>query len=569
MLDCEVISTDVFIVGAGAAGIFAATRAVEAGVDVLMATSGSLGKDSSATWMAGGGLQAALYPPDSSTVHAEDTIRNGRYLSNQGLVYAIVEEAPRCIMDLEAWGEKFHKKNDRFVQYFLPGHTYARCFQREKEKGVSYFGEEHHKVLPHHVRATEIPVLEDFLVVDLLTRGSRITGAVGIDLRKGEFKVIHSKVVILANSGYSACYKHYLTGPSVTGWGHGMACRAGAEFIDMEFIDFYPYVAVWPKLSIGGDWAAMARYALSGKFYNKEGFEFWESYRKRGLTRAQAIFKEVEAGRGSPHGGTYLAFNYLPHNLIDSYLDTQRNAKWLTELAALGFDLKKDAVEVYISVMSTLGGCKIDEHCRTNVPGLYAAGELASGFDGAHTLAGNMMTFCFASGSIVGEAAVSEAKESRLIDLDEAQVKELHKKAFLPIHRDKGIRPVTLKRRVREIMWNSANVAGRTKEGLENAIGEIESLRMEQLPQVYATNKNTKFNLEWAECLEVENMLIVSEMTLKAALARNESRGLHFREDFPKLDPNLTKSVVVSQRDNGTSTKTEPIDFSRLEPKGA
>ncbi|PIU55647.1 MAG: hypothetical protein COS88_04030, partial [Chloroflexi bacterium CG07_land_8_20_14_0_80_51_10] len=410
--------------------MLAAIKAHAEGVDVLMITSGAFGRDSAVTWMAGGGFQCALYPPDSLEVQSKDTIINGRHLSNQELVYTLLKEAPSCIMDLEGWGEKFHKKSGRFVQYFLPGHSYARCLQREKEKGVSNFGDEHHKVLPRQIRAKGIPIREDFLVIDLLSADGRIAGAVGIDLREGDFKAISAKVVVLATSGYAACYKHYLTGPSVTGWGHGMAYRAGAEFMDMEFIDCYPYVAVWPKLTMVGDWAANVRYALSGKFYNKMGFEFWESYRRKGMTRAQAIFKEVEAGRGSPHGGIYLAFSHLPANLVDDYIKTQGGEKWLKELGAMGFDLRKDAIEVYISAMSTLGGCKIDEHCRTTVPGLYAAGELASGFDGAHTLAGNMMMFCFTSGSVTGREAAKEAKTRQKVEIDEQQVKELHRKVF-------------------------------------------------------------------------------------------------------------------------------------------
>ncbi|MDY7034808.1 MAG: FAD-binding protein, partial [Thermodesulfobacteriota bacterium] len=293
MIDCDFIETDVLVVGSGAAGIHAAIKAHDNGVNVLIINSGIRGKDSAVTWMAGGGFQCAFYPPDGPDVHTRDTIINGRFLSNQELVHAMLKEAPGCIEDLESWGEKFHKKSGRFVQYFLPGHTYARCLQREKEKGVSNFGAEHHSVLPRQIKAKGIPILEDFLAIELLKADGRVVGAAGIDLKRGEFKIIGAKVVILATSGYPACYKHYLTGPSVTGWGHGMAYRVGAEFIDMEFIDCYPYVAVWPRLSMVGDWAAYARYALSGKFFNNMGFEFWESYKKKGLTRPQSIFKEV------------------------------------------------------------------------------------------------------------------------------------------------------------------------------------------------------------------------------------------------------------------------------------
>lgn len=569
MADYEIIETDVLVIGTGAAGIVAGIKAHQEGTEVMLTTSGALGMDGAATWMAGGGLQCALYPPDSVEVHASDTIRTGLYLSNQELVHTLLREAPGCILDLERWGERFYKKSGRFVQYPSPGHTHARCFQLEKDKGVSVFGVEHHKILPHAIRARGIPVLDDFLVIDLICSSEgRVVGAVGIDLREGAVKVIRSQVTVLATGGYAACYKEYLTGPSATGWGHGMAYRAGAEFMDMEFVDFYPYVAVWPKLSMGGEWAAMLRYALSGKFYNKMGFEFWESYRKRGLTRPQAIFKEVEAGRGSPHGGVYLAFNHLPVNLIADYAGTQQGNNWFRELMEIGFDLRRDAAEVYISVMSTLGGCKVGVDCRTNVPGLYVAGELASGFDGAHTLAGNMMTFCFTSGSVAGRKAAEEAKNTPRTGIDTQCLLELENKAFAPLGRVHGVRPFEIKRRIRDIMWDYANVAGRTGEGLEIALREIESIRDEKLPLVYASAKNIRFNLEWAECFEVENMLTVAEMTLRAALARTESRGLHFREDFPRIDPDFTKTIVLRKAKGEMSIGTEPVAFPYLKPGG-
>lgn len=312
----------------------------------------------------------------------------------------------------------------------------------------------------------------------------------------------------------------------------------------------------------------MVRYGLSAKLYNKLGFEFWESYRRKGLTRIQAIFKEVEAGRGSPHGGVYLAVNHLPASLIENYLKQQRGAKWCTGLESIGFDLSREAIEVYISVLSTLGGCNIDAHCKTNVPGLFAAGELASGFDGAHTLAGNMMTMCFASGSIAGRAAAEEAKVRQQMEIDEQQVQELHSKLFAPLEHDNGVRPFEVKRQIREIMWEFCNVAGRTKEGLETAIKEIETMKVEKLPQLCPHAKNKQFNLEWLECIEIENMLTVCEMTLRAALTRTESRGLHFREDFPQLDPNFTKSIIISKERERMSVKTEQVAFPYLKPKG-
>jgi succinate dehydrogenase/fumarate reductase flavoprotein subunit len=567
-MNTEIIDTDVLVVGAGAAGVMAAVRAREEGANVLLITSGQLGRDSAVTWMTGGGFQCALYPPDSPEIHARDTIRNGSYINNQELVYAALREAPRCIVDLDRWGERYWKDGDRFIQDFMPGHSHARCIVLEKTRTPGEIkGPEHRRVLPNQVRSQGIKHVEDFVVTDLLTADGRVVGAVGIDVRDGEFKVFRAKTVILVTGGYASCFKSCLTGPSVIGWGHGMAYRVGSEFIDMEFVDFYPYCAVWPKLRYVNIWAANLRYGLSGKFMNRSGFEFWESYRRRGLTRPQAICMEVKAGRGSRHGGIYLSFRHVPVNIIDEYLNDASGTVWYKQMVESGIDIKNEAVELFPSAMSTLGGCKVDVRCRTNVPGLYAAGELASGMDGAHTLAGNLMMFCFATGSIAGREAAAEAKTVSPPKLDEEQVTALRQKVYRPLEQTDGVSVFGVKSEIKDILWEYANVIGRTGEGLETAIREIEKIKTEKMPRLCASAKNKRFNLEWGQCLEIENMITAAEMTLYSALARTESRGLHYRDDFPRSDPNWLKNVVIKKDGDKMAVATEPVTFPYVKPK--
>jgi len=564
----ETTETDVLVVGAGAAGSMAAIRAQEEGAKVLMITSGALGRDSAVTWMAGGGFQCALYPPDSPEEHARDTIKNGSYINNQEVVLAVLNEAPRCIRDLDKWGERFWKEGHRFIQDFMPGHSYARCMLLKKTRSTGEIkGPEHRRVLPSLVKLKGIRCIEDFMVTDLLTADGRVCGAVGIDIKKGEFKVLSAKTVILATGGYAACFKSCLTGPSVIGWGYGMAYRAGARFIDMEFVDFYPYCAVWPRLRYVSTWAANLRYGLSGKFMNRAGFEFWENYRRRGLARPQSIVMEVKAGRGSPHGGIYLSFRHVPVNIIDQYLNEARGTVWRKQLMESGVDIKNEAIEIFPSAMSTLGGCQIDAGCRTNVSGLYAIGELISGFDGAHTLAGNLIISCFATGSIAGRIAAGEAKIVPRPRINEQQINTLRQKIYRPLERRDGVSTFALKARIKDMMWEYANVIGRTEDGLETAIDEVERIKTTQLPRLATSAKNPRFNLEWGQCLEIENMITSAEMTLRSALARKESRGLHYRDDYPHADPAWMKNVVLKEDGDRMLVDTEPVTSRYVKPR--
>lgn len=564
----DTTKTDVLVVGGGAAGIMAAVRARDKGADVLLLTNGALGKDSAVTWMTGGGFQCALYPPDSPEIHARDTVINGSYINNQELVRAVLEEGPRCIFDLDEWGERFWKDGKRFIQDFMPGHSHARCVVMEKTKSTGEIkGYEHRRVLPYQVRQKKIPVLEDFTALDLLTADNRVVGVIGLDVPSGEFKVIAAKTVILATGGYASCFKHSLTGPSVIGWGIGMAYRAGARFIDMEMIDFYPYCAVWPKLRCVNIWAANLRYGLSGKFMNRSGFEFFNGYRKRGLTRAQSIYKEVEAGRGGLHDGIYLSFRHVPVNIIDEYLARSSSMVWYKQMMESGIDIRNEAVELFPMSMATLGGLVVDTRCRSTLPGLYAVGELIGGFDGAHTLAGNLMISCFASGSLAGDAAADEANDRHESAVNEEQVHGFRRQALYPMEHPGDTRSFQVKKAIQDIAWKYINISGRTREGLETAAREIEKIKLEKVPDVSTKARNRNFNREWSQCLELNNMITSIEMTVRGALTRTESRGLHFRDDYPGSDPNWTKNVVIRKAGDGMAVEVQAVEFPYFQPK--
>ena len=235
-MDKSVIKTDILIIGAGIAGIFAAIEASEGGADVVLTTKGLLGKDGAATWMAGYGIQAALQPPDSPEVHAQDTIKVGRFLNDQELVYALTNEVPGLVQKLDKWGVRFRKEKGKFVMMRLPGETYPRV--PALGKAGQYAGHEYRRVLPKEVRKRGIHIIEDIRIVDLLKSDNNVVGAVGLDLKEGKIKVFNSKVTILATGGHMGCYE-VTTSPCATGDGSAMAYRAGVDIADMEFADFY------------------------------------------------------------------------------------------------------------------------------------------------------------------------------------------------------------------------------------------------------------------------------------------------------------------------------------------
>ncbi|MDY7036756.1 MAG: FAD-binding protein [Thermodesulfobacteriota bacterium] len=566
MSENKVLKTDVLIIGVGASGILAAIRAQEEGADALLITSGALGRDSSITWMAGGGLVAAFYPPDSPEAHAEDTIKRGRFLSDQELVLTLLKQAPKNIMDLDKWGMRFRRTKDgRFEQGLLHGHSQHRGLLHKYDG--EFLGRDYRNVLSKQVRRRGLKLVEDCFITDLLTQDERVVGAVGIDIREGEFKIFRSKVTILATGGFPSCYKFYCSSPQSTGTGLGMAYRAGAEFVDMEFVNFYANTCIWPPIFRGEIWPTVIRHFLSGIYLNKYGVSFWEDYKRKGITGPQAIMQEIREGRGTAHGGIYLSCIHLPENLLEDFYAAAGKVKWLQKLKKVGFDLSRKAVEVCPTSLSTLGGCKVDTRCKTNVPGLYAAGEIASGTDGAHTINGNQMSFSLTMGSLAGREAAREAKKMRMEpSTDDGQVMYLKDLAYAPIRNKGDVRPFELKKRIREVMWEYANIVGRTEEGLQTAIDLIGQIR-EEVPKLSSHARNRRFNLEWMECLEIDNMLTVCEMTIRSALTREESRGLHFREDFPQMVPDWLRNVIVRKQGDVMSIGTAPVSFSVIRPE--
>jgi succinate dehydrogenase / fumarate reductase, flavoprotein subunit len=562
--------TDVLIIGSGIAGIRAAIEASERGVDVIQINKGAFCKDGAAAWMAGNGFQAALYAPDSASVHIEDTIKGGWYLNNQNLVKAFLSLGPKMVSDMEKWGVRLTKQDSKFYQLPFPGHSFPRSVCG---KPGLFLGPEYRKALYRQCKKRGIKVREDFFVGDLLRSSDGVGGAIGLDLRTGAIEVYRAKSVILATGGFMGCYNFTTANPTATGDGHAMAYRAGVKMMDMEFVQFIPAAHLWPPNARGDIYPYLLWINLHPHFYNSLGERFLERYypdKKEWVTReaaARAIMSEVRAGRGSEHGGAYMSFRHLPENLIDNFLQKAAGVHYFQKLSDAGFDIRRHAIEVAPGAHYVQGGCWINEKCETTCKGLYAVGEVGSGGkDGADRLAGNSITFCLAMGLVAGQEAALAARGRSFPEIDRADVARLADKMLAPVKRKGGERPFAVKKVVRDLLSSHASL-GREEAGLKQAVTQLQHVRAARLGVLATASKEPRFNLDWLDALEVGNMVDVAEMICSSALTRTETRGLHERIDYPKQDPSWLKHIMIRKVNDNLTIATEPVDFSVIQPR--
>jgi succinate dehydrogenase/fumarate reductase flavoprotein subunit len=571
MIARDQTETDVLVVGGGIAGIRAAIEASNRGSNVIMANKGYLGQDGAVVWMAGGGYQAALNPPDSVDQHIIDTIKAGKYLNNQQLVNTFLSLAPESVHDLGKWGVRWKKEGDKYPQIRMPGETYPRSMLHTKTG--QHLGGEYRKALPRLLRRQKgVTVINDILVIDLIKNGDTVVGAVGLDVMNGRFKVIKARATILATGGFMDCFEFTTANPMVTGDGHGMAFRAGARMMNMEFIQFFPAAALWPANVYRDAYPYGLIYELYGVFYNRLGERFMERYypiEKDFATRnaqSRAIAREVREGRGSRHGGAYLSFRHLPRNLLNSYLEECWDIPFFKSLREAGVDLREDAIEIGPAAHYVQGGCWVNERCETTLTGLYAAGELGSGGkDGADRLAGNALPFCMAMGYVAGKESANHANAIDMPKISDDQVESICTEASSPLMRTDGVRPLEMKKNIRRLMSRYMMFERRGDE-LQTAINELEGMRKDVLPRLLSSVKITRFNIEWTDALEARNMLDVAEMSMRCALMRTETRGLHERADYPEEDPRWLKQSIVAKEENGMRLATEPVTFPYVKP---
>jgi succinate dehydrogenase / fumarate reductase flavoprotein subunit len=555
-------SYDVLIVGAGGAGLRAAIEAANAGVTVGLICKSLLGK--AHTVMAEGGMAAAMGHNDDRDnwqVHFADTMRGGQYVNNWRMAEIHAREAPDRVRELEAWGAVFDRTPDgRINQRNFGGHRYPRLAHVGDRTGLELI-----RTLQDHTTYLGVTIHMEHTVIDLLLDGGRAAGVLAYDRERGRFHVFSARAVVLATGGVGRAYKITSNSWEGTGDGHALAYRAGAELIDMEFIQFHPTGMVWPP-SVKGILVTEGVRGEGGILKNSEGRRFMfddipDNYKPQTasdpeegwrytqgdksarrppelLTRdhvARCINREVKAGRGSEHGGVYLDIAWIKEKISDSETHIRRKLPSMyhqfRELADL--DITKEPMEVGPTTHYIMGGVRVDADSQmSSIPGLFAAGECASGINGANRLGGNSLSDLIVFGKRAGEYAARFVRENGATRVNEQSVEAAIKASLAPFERgEQGENPYKLQMQLQQTMQDGVGIV-REESEMQGALIEIERFK-QTLPRVGVTG-HREYHSGWHTAIDLQNLLPVSEAIARSAIERRESRGGHFREDYPE-----------------------------------
>jgi succinate dehydrogenase/fumarate reductase flavoprotein subunit len=510
------VDADVLIIGSGAAGMNAALAAARAGARVLLVDRSLIGRGG-ATVMAQMTVAVALgeEEPDRWENHLADTLKAGRGLCDAPLSQLLCEEAPECIRDMDAWGVGWARKDGHISQVHAPGHDRKRCVY------VDFLntGPAVSKTLRAEVqRVTDIRRTGDLLVTDLALQDGVCVGAHALHTSTGEAVSIAAKATIVATGGLTRLYARNSASINMGGDGYALALRAGAELIDMEFVQFFPIGHLAPRL-VGMDpimWDPF-RYKLGGRLLNSEKREFLPEQGRYTFARDQttyAILKEVAAGRGSPHGGAWLSFQHCSEPELRAAFGPV-----IDRLAKNGIDLTRQSIEVAPIAHYHMGGIRVDADMRTSVAHLFAAGEAIGGANGANRLSGNAISEALVFGRRAGLRAAALASKSSMPRIAPTE---------RPSSKRPSINAAAEIVRLQSLMHEHVGPL-RTPAGLEHALKQIAPQRSIELPAPSAG-----LDPEWIDLHDLRNMALVGECVARAALERAESRGAHQREDFPE-----------------------------------
>jgi succinate dehydrogenase / fumarate reductase flavoprotein subunit len=575
---------DVLIIGAGGAGLRAAIEASSEGASVGLVCKSLLGK--AHTVMAEGGVAAALgyvEPRDNWKVHFRDTMKGGRYLNQWRMAQLHAMEAPDRVKELEEWGALFDRTADgRILQRNFGGHKYPRLAHVGDRTGLEMI-----RTLQQHGIHCGMQVYMECTVSRLLVDGERIRGAFGYWRENGRFVVFHAKAVVLATGGIGRCFRINSNSWECTGDGQALAYLAGAELMDTEFMQFHPTGMVWPP-SVRGTLITEGVRGEGGTLRNKdqkrimfgyipelyanetasteEEADQWLRESTSGTASkakrtpdllprdivARAIYSEVKAGRGSPHGGVFLDI----HSRRSAEDIKRKLPAMYHQFKELGdVDITKEPMEVGPTAHYTMGGVRVDpETQESRIKGLFAAGECAAGMHGANRLGGNSLSDLLVFGRIAGLHAAKYAKATSTPSLDKGEIAEAERELLAPFERAEGPNPFLLHEDLKDKMQTFVGIIrneGDLKKGLEH----LE--RLKEAESRIKVDGNRHYNAGWHQAIDMRNMLIVSEAITRAALVRKESRGAHAREDFPDQDKGHFSKVNVVLRKTTTAMEVE------------
>jgi succinate dehydrogenase / fumarate reductase, flavoprotein subunit len=524
---------DVLVIGAGGAGLRAAIEALAQGASVGVVCKSLLGK--AHTVMAEGGIAAAMAnvdPADNWRTHFRDTMRGGKMLNNWRMAQLHAQEAPARIHELEQWGALFDRTEDgQILQRAFGGHTFRRLCHVGDRTGLEMI-----RTLQDRGVHMGFDVYMECTVVQLLKDGPRIAGAIAYWREQGRFVVFKAKSVVIATGGIGKAWPITSNSWEYTGDGMALAYEAGAELLDMEFVQFHPTGMVWPP-GVQGILVTEAVRGEGGILRNKSGERFMERYDPKRMelsTRdivSRAIYTEVREGRGTEHGGAYLDISHKPAEYVKRKLPSMYHQ--FKELADV--DITKEPMEVGPTCHYMMGGIRVDaETAQTAVPGLFAAGEAAAGLHGANRLGGNSLSDLLVFGRRAGLAAANHAKQVSAPVVDSAQIERAEKEALESFQHKNGENPYAIHRDLQTTMQNLVGIF-RNREDIHRALGALQKFR-QRLARV-SVEGSRMFNPGWHLALELKSLLTVSEAVARSALLREESRGAHSRIDFPNLDP--------------------------------
>src|SRR6266480_3552196 len=584
---------DVLVIGAGGAGLRASIEASAHGVTVGLICKSLLGK--AHTVMAEGGIAAALSNVDDRDnwkVHFSDTMRGGQYVNNWRMAELHAKEAPDRVRELEAWGAVFDRTKDgRILQRQFGGHKYPRLAHVGDRTGLEMI-----RTLQDHGIHQGIDVHMEHTILSLLKDGDRVVGAFGYERERGRFKIFRAKAIVLATGGIGRAYKITSNSWEYTGDGHSLAYEAGADLIDMEFIQFHPTGMVWPP-SVMGILVTEGVRGEGGILTNKEGRRFMldeipENYRSQTadneeegwrycqgdknarrppelLTRdhiARCIVREIKEGRGSPHGGVYLDIAWIKQKLPDAadYIKRKLPSMYHQFKQLADIDITEQPMEVGPTTHYIMGGIHVDPDTQmSRVPGLFAAGECAAGINGANRLGGNSLSDIVVFGKRAGEFAAKFANENSHGNIDSpsrtgSKIDIVAREALKPFERNDGENPYEVQRDLQNVMQDNVGIV-RTESEMWQALEKIDDFKA-RAEKVGVTG-NREFNPGWHTALDLRNLLTVSEAIARAALERKESRGAQFREDYPDKDEKFSKvnTLIRKGEGGGMDVLLEPL----------
>lgn len=528
----ETHEQDVLIIGAGGAGLRASIEALAHGARVGVVCKSLLGK--AHTVMAEGGIAAAMANVDAQDdwrTHFRDTIKGGKFLNNWRMAEIHAKESPERVRELEQWGALFDRtKEGDIMQRAFGGHTFKRLCHVGDRTGLEMI-----RTLQDRGVHLGIDVYMECTVTRLLKDGDRIAGAVAYRREDGRFLIFKAKSVVVATGGIGKAYKITSNSWEYTGDGMAVAYDAGAELMDMEFVQFHPTGMVWPP-GVQGILVTEAVRGEGGMLRNKDGERFMQRYDPEKMdlsTRdvvARAIYTEVKEGRGTEHGGAFLDISHKPSDYVIKKLPSMYHQ--FLELADV--DITKEPMEVGPTCHYMMGGIRVDaETAQSNVPGLFAVGEAAAGLHGANRLGGNSLSDLLVFGKRAGHAAAQHANEVGTVSVDSTQVDEAVRELLEPFERTDGESPYQIHSDLQEVMQNYVGIF-RSEEDLKTGLSEIQKLK-DRARRVRVEGSRL-FNPGWHLVHDLRNMLTVSEAIALSAMERKESRGAHSRIDYPDYD---------------------------------